>query len=110
MPWAGKYFHVAVEAGRTASQMFAHFNVACLDGVFGHALQIGIRWAANALRVGERFAEVGLGQVNEFGFAEVLKLTSLFSWHRFALPVSTPHFDRLVLGMAIISFLWRVSL
>jgi len=30
--------------------------------MFGHALQIGITWAIDALRVGERFGEIGLAK------------------------------------------------
>ncbi len=35
--------------------MLADFCVAGLDGMFGHALQVGIWWTANPLRIGKRF-------------------------------------------------------
>jgi hypothetical protein len=36
----------------------ADLRVACLDGMFSHALKVEIRWTANPLRVGKRFGKI----------------------------------------------------
>ena len=81
--------------------MFADRFIASFDGMFSHALKVGIRWTANPLRVGERFREVRLGEAKEFGFVKIIiEFRSVFSLHRFALPASIPHSDRTTLYVA----------
>jgi hypothetical protein len=61
-------FHIAVEARRTTGQVLADFCIAGLDGMLSQALEVGIRWAANSLRIGKRLGKIRLCEPEEFFF------------------------------------------
>lgn len=48
----------------------------------GHAFQVRIGWASDAVRIGEGFGKIGLGEAKEFIFVDV---TSLILRHCYAL-------------------------
>ena len=59
--------------------MFADPQIACLDGMFRHAPQVGICWTVNSLRIGEGFGEIRLGEAEKLGIVKIVKRTLTFS-------------------------------
>lgn len=92
--------HVAIEAGRAARQVLADRRVQ-LARVFGHADQVAVWRAANPLRIGKGFGEVGLAEAEEFILVNV---ASFISRHYCALPDPTRQSGRAASCMAMISF------
>ena len=80
--------------------MFADFVVPFWNWLFRHSLQVGITRTVDAVRIGERFGKIRLGKAEEVSLVEIVKLRSLFSWHRFVSQASIPHSDRTALYMA----------
>lgn len=84
--------------------MFADLRVARLNGMFRHALEVGIRWTANSLRIGEGFREIRPGEAEKLGIVKIVKRAMTFSWHRFAWPGSSLYSDRFGSRIAMTSF------
>jgi len=101
----GKNLHVPVEARRAARQVLADERV-LFAGMFGHADQVGIWWAANPLRIRKGFGEVGFGEAKEFAFVDIV---SLISRHYYALPGfnSSVAASRVVHGNDLLPFVSR---
>ena len=52
--------------------MFADFVIPFWNWMFCHSLQVGIGGTVDAVRIGERFGEIGLREAKEFVFVKFL--------------------------------------
>ena len=52
--------------------MFADLVVSFWNRMFSHTLQVGFGRTVDALRIGERFGEIGLREAKEFVFVKFL--------------------------------------
>jgi hypothetical protein len=89
-------FHVPIETGRTACEVFADVIIPFWNGMFCHTLEVGMERTIDAAWVGKGFGEIGLREAKEFFF---VKFLSSVSWHRLALPASVVHSGQSCMAM-----------
>ena len=70
----GQNFHVSLEARRTAGEVLTNVVVPFWNGMFCHALEVGVGRTIEAVRVGERFGEIPLGEAEEFFLVKFLSV------------------------------------
>ena len=63
-------FHIAVKTRRTARQVFTALIVSFWNGMFRHALEVGIGRTIDAAGVGKGFREIGLREGKELFLVE----------------------------------------
>lgn len=85
--------------------MLADVGVGRLARTFSHSLEVGVWWAAYALRVRERLGEIRLSEPEEFFFVDFL---SSIITHWLALPLIDQAVARLKFCTAIALFLFQI--